>query len=77
MITDTVVFAWVCDLFVLEEHRGRGLGKWIVDLIVNHPMLCDVKRLALRTKDAHGLYQQYGFLTIEAPDGLTMERVRR
>lgn len=77
VITDTVVFGWVCDVFVIEEHRGRGLGKWIVELIVNHPLVRHVKRLALRTADAHGLYEKFGFVRIEAPDGLWMERVRR
>ena len=77
VITDTVVFGWVCDVFVVEEHRGRGLGKWIMELIVNHPLVRDVKRLALRTVDAHGMYEKFGFVRIEQPDGLTMERLRR
>lgn len=77
IITDAFVIGSVCGVFVLEEHRGRGLCKRTMELIVNHPLLLDVKRLALRTEDAHGLYEQFGFVRVDAPGGRTMESVRR
>lgn len=60
-ITDYATFAYIADLFVLTPHRGRGLGKWLVQTIVNHPDLQMVSKFRLRTRDAHGLYTQFGF----------------
>jgi GNAT superfamily N-acetyltransferase len=60
VVTDYATFAWVCDVIVNEEYRGHGLGKWMMDCMLAHPDLQQVN-MALGTKDAHGLYEQYGF----------------
>jgi GNAT superfamily N-acetyltransferase len=59
VVTDRATFAWLCDVFVLDAHRGRGLGKWLVESVVNHPDLQGVLFL-LGTRDAHELYRRYG-----------------
>jgi GNAT superfamily N-acetyltransferase len=64
LVTDHATFAWLCDVFILEEHRGRGLSKRLMEAIVSHPDLATIKRIALRTRDAHGLYRPYGFTEI-------------
>jgi GNAT superfamily N-acetyltransferase len=68
VVTDYATFAWLCDVFVLEAHRGRGLGKWLIATVVAHPDLAGLRRFLLATRDAHGLYQQYGFTPLAAPD---------
>ncbi len=64
LVTDHATFAWLCDVFILEEHRGQGLSKRLMEAIVARPDLASVKRIVLRTRDAHGLYRQYGFTDI-------------
>lgn len=66
--TDYVVFAWIMDVFVTEACRGKGVGKMIVEYIVNHPLMAKVNGIGLRTKDAHGLYEQFDFKKIENPE---------
>jgi GNAT superfamily N-acetyltransferase len=61
VVTDKATFAWVCDVFVLPEHRGHGLGKWLMECVMGHPELQGLRRWMLATRDAHGLYRQYGF----------------
>ncbi len=61
VITDFATFAYLCDVFVLEEHRGRGLSKRLVAELLAHPRLQTLRRWCLTTKDAHGLYRQFGF----------------
>jgi GNAT superfamily N-acetyltransferase len=73
VITDRATFAYVSDVFVLESHRGRGVGKQLMAAIVAHPELQGLRRWALFTRDAHGLYRQYGFGEPRHPDRL-MER---
>ncbi len=74
VVSDQVTFGWLCDVFVLESHRGRGLGKWLVETILQHPTVRGLRRLLLATRDAHGLYQKYaGFRPLEHPEKL-MER---
>ena len=68
VVTDFARFAWLSDVFVLDEMRGRNLGKFVADCAVNHPELVDVRRFLLATDDAHGLYQQYGFETLPNAD---------
>lgn len=68
IVTDYVVFAWVMDVFVVPEARGKGYGKLLMEYMTNHPDLKEVKGWGLKTFDAHSLYQQYGFTTIERPD---------
>ena len=60
LVTDYATFAWLCDVFVLEPHRGQGLGKWLVETAVGHPDVAGL-RFLLATYDAHGLYEQFGF----------------
>jgi len=64
VVTDRATFAWLCDVFVDEAHRGRGLGKRLVESVVGHP---DLEGLAivLATRDAHGLYERFGFVRRE------------
>jgi len=59
VVTDYATFAWLCDVFILEPHRGQGLGKWLIQTVVAHPALQGVLTV-LGTRDAHGLYQGYG-----------------
>jgi GNAT superfamily N-acetyltransferase len=60
-VTDRATFAWLCDVFVDEAHRGRGLGKALVEYFLAHPDLQGLRRRHLATADAHDLYRQYGF----------------
>jgi GNAT superfamily N-acetyltransferase len=74
VVTDLATFAYVGDVFVVEAYRGRGLSKWLMECIVDHPDLEDLRRWHLVTRDAHGLYAKFGFA--EPPPGKHMERVR-
>ncbi len=67
VVTDYATFAWLCDVFVSEASRGHGLGKWLIECVVSHPELQNLKRWLLATRDAHGLYAQYGFTVVEEP----------
>jgi GNAT superfamily N-acetyltransferase len=60
-VTDRATFAWLADVFVLEGHRGRGLGTWLVETLLAHPELRAVYRFTLATADAHQLYLRFGF----------------
>jgi GNAT superfamily N-acetyltransferase len=69
VVTDYATFGWLCDVFVLEPHRGRGLGKRLIDTVVAHPELAELKIFLLATSDAHQLYRRYGgFKGIEQPE---------
>ena len=70
VVSDRATFAYVCDVFVLESHRGRGVGKRLMAAIMAHPDLQGVRRIMLFTRDAHGLYAQYGFGAARYPDRL-------
>lgn len=61
VITDHTTFGYLADVYVLEEHRGRGVGKWLVETILAHPDIQGLRRLMLSTRDAAGLYTRYGF----------------
>ena len=67
VVTDRATFAYLCDVYVLESHRGRGLSKWLMQLVAAHPDLQGLRRFMLGTKDAHGLYAQYGFTPLANP----------
>ncbi len=75
VVTDHATFAYLCDVYVLEEHRGRGLGKRLMDTVMAHPALKGARRAMLGTRDAHGLYAPHGF---RAPpdDGVLMQILR-
>jgi GNAT superfamily N-acetyltransferase len=62
------------DVFILEEYRGRGLGKWLLECIMGYPALQDVRRWMLATWDAHELYARYDFVPLARPDRF-MEKV--
>lgn len=62
-VTDRARFAWLSDVFVLEAHRGRGLGVWLVETMMSHPELADL-RIMLGTADAHGLYSRFEFVPV-------------
>jgi GNAT superfamily N-acetyltransferase len=67
-VTDFATFAWLADVFILEEERGKGLSKKLVAAIQAHPRLQDLRRFMLGTRDAHGLYVQFGFEPIKYPE---------
>lgn len=75
IITDHVTYAYLCDVYVLEEHRTQGLGKWLVETVTSYPPLQNVRRFMLATRDAHALYARYGFTPLAAPARF-MERHR-
>jgi len=60
VVTDYATFSWLCDVFILEPYRGRGLGKWLIAMVVDHPELQSAKQFLLATRDAHELYRLYG-----------------
>jgi GNAT superfamily N-acetyltransferase len=61
VITDRATFAYLCDVYVLEEYRAQGLGKWLIKTVMAHPDLQGLRRFHLVTRDAHGLYERFGF----------------
>jgi GNAT superfamily N-acetyltransferase len=67
VVTDRATFAYLCDVYVLEEWRGRGLGTWLIEAVVSHPDLQGLRRLGLVTRDAHGLYERFGFSALAHP----------
>lgn len=73
VVTDCAGFAWLCDVFVVDEARGRGIGKRLVAFVMAHPGLQRIRRFMLATRDAHGLYAQHGFASLATPDRF-MER---
>ena len=68
MITDLATYAYLADVYVLDEHRGKGLSKWLMQEIMSHPDLQGLRRMTLATLDAHGLYAKYGFSSLAAPE---------
>lgn len=73
IVTDRATFAYLADVFVLEGHRGRGLGKWLMEVVLSHPELQRLRRWMLATADAHELYRGYGFRELGNPE-IFMER---
>jgi GNAT superfamily N-acetyltransferase len=68
VVSDFATVAYLGDVFVLESHRGRGLSKWLMECIVQHPALQNLRRWILLTRDAHGLYSHFGFTPLKAPE---------
>lgn len=68
IVTDFATFAYVGDVFILEEFRGKGLSKWLMQVMVEYPQLQGLRRWILATKDAHGLYKQYEFSSLRFPE---------
>lgn len=67
VLTNYTSFAYLGNVFVLEEHRGKGLSKWLMATIMSHPDLQTIRRWLLATRDAHGLYRQFGFTDLNQP----------
>ena len=76
VVSDNAVFAWILDVFVLESYRKHGLGKLLMEAIMDHPDLQNLQRWGLATEDAHGLYEQFGFIRIQRPE-IFMQRVTK
>jgi len=68
VVSDYSVFAYIMDVFILEEYQGRGYGKQLMQAVMNDPDLIDVENWHLRTLDAHTLYHQFGFVELEFPE---------
>ena len=68
VISDYSIFAYLCDVFIHEDYRAHGLGKWLIQTILEHPDLREMRRWVLVTNDAHGLYKQFGFTSLEDPE---------
>lgn len=75
LITDKATFAYLADVFVLGSHRGLGLSKLMMAAIMEHPELQGLRRIMLATRDAHGLYAQFGFKAVDAPETLMQIRL--
>lgn len=73
VVTDFATFAWLCDVIVEEEHRGNGLGRWMMETVFSNPGVRDVSRWILATRDAFALYEPHGFVPLAHP-GRWMER---
>ena len=70
VVTDYGMFAYLADVFVLEDYRGQGLGKALIRAIMDHPDLRDLRQWLLITRDAHGLYSQFGFKPLARPEAV-------
>jgi ribosomal protein S18 acetylase RimI-like enzyme len=75
VVTDRATYAYLCDVYVLEEFRGKGLGAWLMECVMSHPDLQGLRRFSLATRDAHGLYKKFGFAELKKPQS-QMEIVR-
>ena len=67
VITDKATFAYLCDVYVLEDYRNQGLGTWLMKTVCSHPELQGLRRFVLVTRDAHGLYAKFGFTPLKDP----------
>jgi len=68
VVSDFATVAYLGDVFILESHRGRGLSRWLMECIMRHPALQNLRRWILLTGDAHGLYARFGFTPVKAPE---------
>jgi GNAT superfamily N-acetyltransferase len=73
VVSDYTTFAWLCDFFIHEDYRGQGLGKWLMETVHSHPDLQGLRRWMLATRDAHGLYSQFGWVTLDPPERWMMK----
>ncbi len=73
-VTDFAVFAWLMDVFILEDYQRKGIGQLLMQEIISHPDLKTVIRWGLGTKDAHDLYKKFGFTALSKPE-MMMERI--
>ncbi len=75
VISDYATFGYLADVYVEPEHRGRGLSKWLMECVMSHPELQGLRRFCLGTRDAHGLYQKFGFDNSRQPENWMEIRV--
>jgi len=68
IVSDYAVFAYLCDVFIHEEYRAHGLGKWLIETVMSHPDLQGLRRWTLATRDAHELYRQFGWDDLQNPE---------
>ena len=68
MITDKATFAYLADVFIIDEYRGLGLSKWLMEVIMSYPDLQGLRRMMLATRDAHELYKKFGFTQLNNVD---------
>jgi GNAT superfamily N-acetyltransferase len=68
VITDSATYAYLCDVYTLEAHRGKGLAKWLMQCVMAQAALQGLRRFTLATRDAHGLYRQFGFRELSKPE---------
>lgn len=68
LITDYATFAYLADVYILKSHQGKGLSKMMLEVIFNHPKLQGLRRIMLATRDAHGLYEKFGFSKLSYPE---------
>ena len=67
VISDYATYAYLCDVYILEQYQGRGLGKWLMSCVMGHPDLQGLRKFALATRDAHELYRKFGFAPLKDP----------
>ncbi len=75
IISDLATYSYLADVFVLEEYRGKGLSKLLMETVLKHPDLQGLRRWVLATADAHGLYAQYGFTSLDKPENFMQIKV--
>ena len=68
VVTDRATFAYLCDVYLLDAHQGRGLGTWLMAQVFAHPELQGLRRFLLVTRDAHRLYERFGFTALRRPE---------
>ena len=68
MITDKATFAYLADVFIIDDYRGLGLSKWLMEVIMSYPDLQGLRRMMLATRDAHDLYKKFGFTPLNNVD---------
>jgi GNAT superfamily N-acetyltransferase len=68
VITDFATFGYLADVFIIESYRGKGLAKWLMETVLQHPDLQGLRRWLLATRDAHNLYKKFGFLPLDKPE---------
>ena len=68
LITDYATFAYLADVYILEKHKGKGLSKWMLKEIMEYPQLQGLRRIVLATRDAHSLYEKFGFKELSSPE---------
>jgi GNAT superfamily N-acetyltransferase len=76
VVTDKATFAYLADVYILDDHRGQGLSKWLIESVLAHEELQGLRRFLLATRDAHGLYQRFGFMELAKPSSMMEIRNR-